>query len=50
MSARVVRIRLRGWILITALLFGVPALAQGRSEGARLLLIGVHRHQVHAHR
>ncbi|MCE2803555.1 MAG: DUF4127 family protein, partial [Gemmatimonadetes bacterium] len=33
------RIRLRGWILITALLFGVPALAQGRSEGARLLLI-----------
>ncbi len=34
-----VRIRLRGWILITALLFGVPALAQGRSEGARLLLI-----------
>lgn len=38
-----VRIRLRGWILIAALLFGVPVLAQGRSQGQsqepRLLLI-----------
>ena len=43
MSTRVVRIRLRGWILIAALLFGVPVLAQGPSQGRsqrpRLLLI-----------
>lgn len=43
MSTRVLRIRRRGWILITTLLFGVPVLAQGPpqepSHGPRLLLI-----------
>jgi len=42
-STQVVRIRLRGWILIAALLFGVPVLGQGPSpgqtQGPRLLLI-----------